>query len=381
MERSRRETAALGERVAEVTPRVGLLSTGDELTNGNVLNTNSYHFAQQLFDHFIQPGVHFTVNDEQNQLEQGIQLLLNSHSALIISGGLGPTSDDRTRFALSAVIGQELVFYESSWERIVNRLQRLSLAIPDTNRQQCLFPAGAEIYPNDNGTADGCRVMHDGKPIFMLPGPPFECMPIFKHKVLPFLLENNYARPLHRYQWLLLAVSEGSIAALLDPLVINSPCQLGYRINPPYLEVKLLSHDREALELMRRQFADLIEGQSVSHHQQSASSQLLNYIIENQLLLNIIDTATGGLMMTALQTPQSFPYLHFDKQNQAGITVILSGLEDYWNGKKDDNNEIKLIVKIHQRSHSMQWKVPYRKERTLLYAMEMACWKILTLLR
>ncbi len=215
--------------MADLTPKVALLSTGDELTNGSVLNTNSFQFADRLFDHFIQPGMHLTVNDDQSQIEQGIRFLLAGHQALVISGGLGPTSDDRTRFALSTVIAQPLIFDEESWQRIVARLNRLALQIPECNRQQCLFPIDAEIYPNDNGTAPGCRITFGEQQIFMLPGPPFECMPMLTEKVIPFLLSKNYARPQFRYQWLLLNVSEGNIAALLDPLVENSGCQIGYR--------------------------------------------------------------------------------------------------------------------------------------------------------
>lgn len=368
--------------MADVTPKVALLSTGDELTNGSVLNTNSFQFADRLLDHFIQPGMHLTVNDEQSQIEQGIRFLLVEHQALVISGGLGPTSDDRTRFALATVIGQSLIFDEESWQRIVARLNRLALQIPECNRQQCLFPIGAEIYPNDNGTAPGFRFAFGEQQIFMVPGPPFECMPMLTEKVIPFLLSKNYARPQFRYQWLLLNVSEGNIAALLDPLVENSDCQIGYRIHQPYLQIKLQSAEPEALAILKEKFSKLIEEKSISHHQLKASRQLQQYILEKKLKVSIVDHVTGGLMATALLTPETFAYLQFNNeaQQQTDVYLTLIGLENYWNNRQQ-SSEVNIFCQQGQKTLNTKLEIPFRKERTPLYAMEMACWKILTFLQ
>ena len=94
----------------EIMPKIALLSTGDELVNGDVLNTNSQHLARQLLDHAIQPGLHITASDDQNQIESAMRFLLADHAGLIITGGLGPTSDDRTRFALEAVLNTRAGF-------------------------------------------------------------------------------------------------------------------------------------------------------------------------------------------------------------------------------------------------------------------------------
>ena len=259
---------------------IALLSTGDELANGDVLNTNSRIMAQRLFDQNIQPGMHLTVNDQQAEITLAMRFLLKNHAALIITGGLGPTSDDRTRYSLAEVLKTELVFNDDCWERIVERLQRLSLPIPDSNRQQCLFPPQAVILPNENGTAAGCQVMHDQQPIFMLPGPPYECLPIFEQKVLPYLLNAGFAKPLFRRQWLLLGVSEGSIAQQLDPLVEHSGCYIGYRFDQPYLEVKLLSANKNLFEAMSGKINELIGIKSISHQKEKASVQLLKWICE-----------------------------------------------------------------------------------------------------
>jgi nicotinamide-nucleotide amidase len=369
--------------MAEIIPRIALLSTGDELVNGDTLNTNSHVIAQQLYDHDIQPGLHITASDDQSDIERAITWLLADHVGLIMTGGLGPTSDDRTRYALGEVLHSGLVFDEPCWERVVERLQRFALPIPETNRQQCLFPPGAIIFPNHNGTAAGCQVMHGKKAIFMLPGPPFECLPIFQKHVLPFLQANDYGRPLFRCEWLLLGVSEGGIAEILDPMIKDSGCYVGYRINLPYLEVKLQSADAAILEKMRLRFNEMIGSQSVSQTKQKASAQLKQYILEKRLKLRINDHATGGLLATTLLDPSTYSYLDFTRKTTElhKTEIVLKGLDSYWNQQAKSKTIVELEIINSQNHHPITLTVPFRKERTPLYAVEMTCWEILKNIR
>ena len=363
-------------------PRIALLSTGDELINGNIVNTNSQSIAEQLFAVDIQPGLHATASDEQADIEAALRFLLADHAGLIITGGLGPTSDDRTRFALAQVINQPLIFDESCWQNIIQRLQRLNLPIPDSNRQQCLFPTDAAIFKNNNGTAAACRVMYNEKPIFMLPGPPFECMPIFKEHVLPYLQSHGFSQPLHRCEWLLSGVSEGSIAALLDPLMENTGCTVGYRLHPPYLEVKLQSSDESSLIKTRDQFETLIGSQSISSHKQKASAQLVEFILKRKQTILISDQATGGLLAATLLTPEVYPYLRFTPSNFddfLGIKIEIRGLEHYWQ-KQTIENCISVTLHATDQNYHLKIKVPYRQTRTLLYAAESICWEVLNCL-
>jgi nicotinamide-nucleotide amidase len=89
---------------AESNNRIALLATGDEITNGDILNTNAQIIAQKLFSNGMHVGLHMTSPDNTNEIEASIQYLLKTHHALIITGGLGPTSDDITRYALSKAI-------------------------------------------------------------------------------------------------------------------------------------------------------------------------------------------------------------------------------------------------------------------------------------
>ena len=154
-------------KINKPPPRIALLATGDEIIHGDITNSDGQYAAQQLIDHNLQPGTHMTVPDDKALIKQAILYLLQDHAALITIGGLGPTSDDLTRFGLASALNQSLVFDEPSWQKIVERLTSLGLNVPDNNRQQCLFPENADIIPNPHGTAAACCVFWQKKAYFL----------------------------------------------------------------------------------------------------------------------------------------------------------------------------------------------------------------------
>lgn len=170
----------MNRHFASTSNKIALLATGDEISNGDILNSNAQIIAQTLTKHGMRIGMHMTVVDNTPEIVQALTFLLQTHRAVIMTGGLGPTSDDLTRYALSEVVGQPLVFDEATWNAICDRFKLLGYAgePPAGNHQQALFPKGATIITNPNGTAAGCAVQYREQFIFMLPGPPFECLPM-----------------------------------------------------------------------------------------------------------------------------------------------------------------------------------------------------------
>lgn len=233
--------------------RVGLLATGNEITEGEILNTDGQLIAQALTTNGFKIGLHIVTPDIDEDIEQALRFLLSSHHIVIITGGLGPTSDDRTRNALSAVTEQQLQFDEKSWQNICERIQqRLNREPHESNRQQAFFPQGATIIPNPNGTAAGCWIDHDNKIIFMLPGPPPECLAMFEAVVLPKLLNLKMRQQQTKLTWRLKGAVESEIAALIDEAVKDYPVKTGYRAASPYLDIKIYAEQNlDMTELLK----------------------------------------------------------------------------------------------------------------------------------
>lgn len=359
--------------------RVAFLCTGDELVHGDILDTNGPYLAQQLLSYGIQPGRKVVVRDDATEIENAIRYLLEDHDALITVGGLGPTSDDQTRFAIANFLEQPLLLNGQAWNAIVERLSKKGIAVPDNNRQQALFPKNAAFIHNARGTAPAFYIHDKGKDIFALPGPPSECRPIFDETIIPRLIEAAYGHPVFRKKWLLLAVSEGLIAETLDPLVINTPCDVGYRLRHPYLEVKLSSENQAELDIMSTLFEKEIGDKSVSTNNEEASEQFLKWLSQTDLSVSINDTATRGKLAAALTTPSTHQNIRFHPST-ADIQITITGLNAYWDNQTHEQQPMlpfTISIDTNDTVHVIEKEIRQHQQHTLDRAVELICWELL----
>jgi nicotinamide-nucleotide amidase len=165
-----------------------ILSIGSELTSGQNLDTNSQWLSLRLAEIGIPVGWHTTVADDLEANVGAFQIAAQRAGLVLASGGLGPTLDDLTREALARAAGVELVLHEGSLEQIRQMFARRHRTMPERNRVQALFPAGAEPIRNANGTAPGIWMTLHGTPVAAMPGVPSEMYAMFNAQVRPRLL-------------------------------------------------------------------------------------------------------------------------------------------------------------------------------------------------
>lgn len=370
---------------------IGLLATGDEVQQGDILNTNAQQIAHLLTDNQLHIGEHMVAGDQQPVMVRALRYLLNEHQAIIMTGGLGPTNDDRTRFALAEVLGCELIFDEAVWETIQVRMHSLGLDVPENNRQQALFPQDAIIINNPNGTAAGCKITVDDKVIYMLPGPPRECMTMIRDFVLPDLLALGWQTHLHSKRWRLFGVSESHMASWLEPLLANRPCQIGYRLDYPYLEFKVFAEDPKELESIVAELNPRFEPYFLADSYQSASMLLKTYLAQPECpALVLFDDVTRGRLAALLSTPATKAHISLlpvDADNgltQANHTIIitLTGLDAFWQ-EQAEITETTFTMRIQHGDidKTQTYTIPYRFQRTVLYAQEKAAAEILHFLK
>lgn len=360
---------------------IALLATGDEISQGDILNTNSRDIAHRLFAHGMSVGNHMVTSDAIVEITQAILFLLTSHNALIITGGLGPTSDDLTRFALGKAVNRPLIFDESVWEDIVKRLKRFGYNTPPiSNRQQALFPQDARVIPNPNGTAAGCMLEHNNKLIFMLPGPPSECLPMFEEMTLPTLKKAGFSKIEYHKNWFLFGVSEGQIAEQLDALAKPYDCITGYRLFHPYLEFKIHSNNKQDFENLALKIETLIRPHLFGNGQKIASEMLRIYLKQMNFTLKICDFATGGLLESTLKTPETYSHLCFTQNEMEKNHITIKGLDAFWHRHETTQTKLTMNFDVTHQSDVIESVIPFRGDRVKQYAVEFICWKIYSFL-
>ncbi len=359
--------------------RIGFLVTGSEVTSGEILNSNSAKMAEILQDWGIAIGEHVLCDDGIKSIEDSFRFLLSRHDAVITSGGLGPTSDDVTRIAIANVAKQRLQFYEPSWQKIVNRLSERKLPIPENNRQQAFFPEHATVLPNINGTADGCVLTIEDKLVFMLPGPPRECLPMFKDQVFPMLNEQGFASSLRLFRWRLMGVSESAIAEKLELLAEEFDINFAYRAGYPFVDVKLMlnPHTKNHAKILFR-VEQIVKPYFATHLNKTLTEQLHNLLISSQRKIFVLEDATHGYFSQKMALPET----NLAKfKEDADIIVSIKGLPHFWKGEKAVFDECSVqIIESNHKEEYFSSQVLLRGQETLDFVAEFTALKILKLL-
>jgi nicotinamide-nucleotide amidase len=169
-----------------------IISIGSELTSGQNLDTNSQWLSRRLAEIGIPVGWHTTVGDDLEDNVAAFRVAAQRARLVIATGGLGPTQDDLTREALARMAGVDLVFNQQSFDEIQEMFGRRKRSMPERNRVQALFPAGAEPIPNTCGTAPGIWLLTGNCLLVAIPGVPSEMYVMFETQVKPRLLRMGF---------------------------------------------------------------------------------------------------------------------------------------------------------------------------------------------
>jgi nicotinamide-nucleotide amidase len=168
--------------------RSKLISIGDEILIGQIVNTNAAYLGEKLFS--IGIPVHRTVviADEESSLMEEFEDSLKNYDVTIITGGLGPTHDDITKPALTRFFNDELVTDNKVLEHVKKFFASRKINMPAVNEGQALVPKNSEVIWNCNGTAPGIWIEKNGRIFVALPGVPYEMKPMIEDFVLPRLI-------------------------------------------------------------------------------------------------------------------------------------------------------------------------------------------------
>lgn len=167
--------------------QAAIVSIGDELVLGQTVDTNSAWLSARLAERGIMTRLHGTIADEKQLITDELLRAAAHADLVIVSGGLGPTEDDLTRFALADAMGVPLELDQPSVDQIAAFFARRERGMPDRNKVQAMCPVGARMLANRAGTAPGIFAELGGTPIYIVPGVPREMRALWDDHIAPAL--------------------------------------------------------------------------------------------------------------------------------------------------------------------------------------------------
>ncbi|EHL29650.1 competence/damage-inducible protein A [Legionella drancourtii] len=358
---------------------IAILATGDEIVHGDTLNTNGHNIAHALSSEGLSLGFQLACSDKEVDIINCLHFLAENHDIIIIIGGLGPTTDDLTRFALAKFMDTTLVQHEEALEHIKKRLQHAKMVLNQGNLQQCLFPEHAKLLPNPNGSAMGCCYRHNEKTFILLPGPPRECLPMFNHYAFPILQKTSHSQK-QILKWRIFGLPESEIAQALEDALKDVDCQTGYRWEAPYIEFKVRCK-QEVVAKVKSIIDPILAPHIISTIDKKASDVLREHLLKLNEPITIIDEATGGLLQRALNKPGLHHLLNFNGLIKNGPYFHITGLEDYWQ-QKPFTGTTQLVIHYSKGKHhgTETHTIPYRTPTVLEHATEWLSFRLFHLI-
>jgi len=283
-----------------------VIAVGTELLLGDILNTNAQYLARELAKLGINVYYQTVVGDNRTRLLEAYKAAFRRADIVIATGGLGPTEDDLTKETAAEFFGLDLELDGPSWEKIRGLFNSMHSNMTLTNKKQAMMPKGCVILNNDNGTAPGCCIEKDGKLLFLLPGPPNECIPMYENTIIP-ILKPRSGIILVSKTLKICGIGESQAEEMLKDLIDaqNNPTLAPYaKTSEVWFRITASGNDENearrvmepALDEIRRRFGENIYGED----DESLEGVVIKAILEKGLTIACAESCTGGALTSKL---------------------------------------------------------------------------------
>jgi nicotinamide-nucleotide amidase len=317
---------------------IELINTGSELMLGFVLNTHQQWICRQLADAGRQVSRQVAIADAAEDIQGAVRESLARADFVIVTGGLGPTSDDLTRDLIADLLGKKLLMDRNILDGLEKFFARLKRVMPESAKVQAMVPEGALVLENRNGTAPGLamevpagKFRDSGNPawLVMLPGPPRELRPMFTEKVLPLLAEKfplsqPFACRTLRTTGIPESLAEEAVSKPLQPLVAAG-MELGYCAHIGQVDIRLVGRGPEGVRLVED--GEAVVRSKIGKYIFGTQDEQLNEVVVKMLIerkktLVLAESCTGGHLANQIT-------------NVPGASeIFLAGLVTYSNQSK-----------------------------------------------
>jgi len=314
---------------------LAIISIGDEITTGSVVDTNSAWISEFLLEHGMETRLHLSVPDDLRKVSRALRFAQTQARIVIVSGGLGPTVDDLTTEAACQFLGVRPVLNQHALDMIESRFRAIGREMTNNNRKQAMIPEGAELLENPFGTAPGYVFATKRACFFFVPGVPVECRRMIEHQVLSKILAREKGKKIFRPLILrTFGLTESRLDQSLAELELPRNVRMGFRAVFPEIQIKLIASGKteaSVVKALSRAQAAIKEkvGQYIFSENGRSLEQVVGDLLrEKNRTLAIAESCTAGLIAKRLtDIPGSSDY-------------FLAGFITYSNKAKTDMLEV-----------------------------------------
>ncbi|MCQ8503928.1 nicotinamide mononucleotide deamidase-related protein YfaY [Klebsiella pneumoniae] len=282
---------------------VEMLSTGDEVLHGQIIDTNAAWLADFFFNQGLPLTRRNTVGDDLDALVAILRERSEQADVLIVNGGLGPTSDDLSALAAATAKGEGLILHPEWLETMTRFFAERGRPMAESNRKQAEIPASAEMINNPVGTACGFAIQLNRCLMFFTPGVPSEFKVMVEQEILPRLRQRfTLPDPPVCLRLTTFGRSESELAQSLNPLTLPPGVVMGYRSSMPIIELKLTgpANQRDAMQALWPEVRKVAGDSLIFEGTEGLPAQIARCLQERQLSLTLSEQFTSGLLALQL---------------------------------------------------------------------------------
>lgn len=281
-----------------------IITIGDELLIGQVVNTNASWMGEQLSLNGLQLQRVTSIGDNNQQIIDSLKESVERAEFVFITGGLGPTADDITKPALCEFFNTKLVYNEEAFQQVKALFQRRGMKVSERNKEQALLPEACQPVQNENGTAPGMWFEKDKTVVVSLPGVPYEMKAMFENQVIPkVLMMVNRGHILHK-TIMTNGIGESYLADLIKDWEHALPknFKLAYLPQPGMVRLRLSGNGRDNIELEQtmstlvNKLIPLISEYVFGFDKDSLEEVVGNLLKEFNKTIGTAESCTGGYL-------------------------------------------------------------------------------------
>ena len=278
-----------------------IITIGDELLIGQVVDTNSAWMGQKLNEIGVKVKQITSVSDEKEHIVAALKEAESRADIILITGGLGPTKDDITKITLAEYFNSDMIMNDEALENVKSIFQKYNRPVLEINVKQALVPAKCRVLINKQGTAPAMYFHENRKHYFSMPGVPFEMKYIMQEHVLPILAEMNDGVIIKHENINTAGIGESFLAEQIEKIENELPSNIKLAYLPKLGTVRLRltgyfnnKSEQDLLLKYKNEIVNEIREYVVAEEDISLEQSVLNILIKSSKTLSTAESCTGG---------------------------------------------------------------------------------------